>query len=309
MMNVVSKRCNHDGCNKRPTYNKPGLKKGVYCSVHKLEGMMDVKHKRCNHDGCNKIPTFNKPGLKKGVYCSVHKLEGMMDVKHKRCNHDGCNKRPTYNKPGLKKAMYCSVHKLEGMIDVKHKRCKSSWCSIQVKNRYKGYCLFCYIHLFPGEPVSRNYKTKECATTEFIKTTFSELTWKEDQRIEHGCSKRRPDLLLDLGYQVIIIEVDENQHNDYNCSCENVRMLEISRDLGHRPIVFIRFNPDKYIENGKSITSCWGMNKNGFCVVKKSKKKEWEFRLNSLKEQVQYWINPQNKTNKTIEIIQLFYDK
>ena len=86
-------------------------------------------------------------------------------------------------------------------------------------------------------------------------------------------------------------------------------MLEISRDLGHRPIVFIRFNPDKYIENGKSITSCWGMNKNGFCVVKKSKKKEWEFRLNSLKEQVQYWINPQNKTNKTIEIIQLFYDK
>ena len=51
------------------------------------------------------------------------------------------------------------------------------------------------------------------------------------------------------------------------------------------------------------------MNKNGFCVVKKSKKKEWEFRLNSLKEQVQYWINPQNKTNKTIEIIQLFYDK
>jgi len=38
--------CNYDGCNKRPTYNKPGLKKGMYCSVHKLEGMMDVVNKR-----------------------------------------------------------------------------------------------------------------------------------------------------------------------------------------------------------------------------------------------------------------------
>ena len=36
-----------------------------------------------------------------------------------------------------------------------------------------------------------------------------------------------------------------------DCSCENKRIMEISQDLGHRPIVFIRFNPDEYNKNGK----------------------------------------------------------
>jgi len=50
------------------------------------------------------------------------------------------------------------------------------------------------------------------------------------------------------------------------------------------------------------------INKNGICVVKKTKKKEWEDRLNSLKEQINYWIHPDNKIDKTIEVVQLFYD-
>ena len=39
-----------------------------------------------------------------------------------------------------------------------------------------------------------------------------------------------------------------------------------------------------------------------------NKQKEWEERLNALKTQIEYWINPANKTEKTIEIVQLFYD-
>jgi len=120
--------------------------------------------------------------------------------------------------------------------------------------------------------------------------------------------KRRPDLLLDLGYQVIIIEVDENQHTDYDCSCENKRTMELSQDLGHRPIVFIRFNPDDYEKDGTSVNSCWRVNGKGICVVKKSKKTEWAERLKCLEEHVEYWINPENRTNKTVETIQLFYD-
>ena len=61
-------------------------------------------------------------------------------------------------------------------------------------------------------------------------------------------------------------------------------------------------------KNGKTITSCWGQNKKGICVVKKTKNDEWSERLNILKDNVNYWINTENKTNKTIEIIQLFYD-
>jgi hypothetical protein len=124
--------------------------------------------------------------------------------------------------------------------------------------------------------------------------------------IQGGCSKRRPDLLLDLGEQVIIIEIDENRHIDYDCSCENKRLMELSQDLQHRPIVFIRFNPDSYKKNGKNITSCWSINGNGICIVSKLKKDKWLERLNVLVEQTNYWIN--NRTNKTIEIVQLFYD-
>ena len=80
--------------------------------------------------------------------------------------------------------------------------------------------------------------------------------------------------------------------------------MELSQDLGHRPIVFIRFNPDDY----NNVSSCWGQDKKGICVVKKSKKEEWNERLNTLEETIQYWTDPVNKTNKTIETIQLFYD-
>ena len=224
------------------------------------------------------------------------------------CKNDDCKKRPSFNKEGEKTALYCFTHKLDEMFDVISKTCISEWCSTHVKEKYNGYCIFCFINLFPDQPVSRNYKTKEYSVVEYIKTKFPELSWKTDKKIQDGCSRRRPDLLCDLGYQVVIIEVDENQHTDYDCSCENKRIMELSQDLGHRPIVFIRFNPDDYDKNGEKINSCWSINKQGICVVKSSKKDEWTQRLNVLEEHINYWINSENKTNKTVEIIQLFYD-
>jgi hypothetical protein len=116
-------------------------------------------------------------------------------------------------------------------------------------------------------------------------------------------------LFLHLGYQVIIVEVDENQHAAYDCSCENKRIMELSQDVGHIPIVFIRFNPDQYLLGLTSVTSCWGVDKTGICVIKKSKKTEWNTRLQSLKEQIEFWIQPHNITDKTVEVVELFYDQ
>ena len=82
--------------------------------------------------------------------------------------------------------------------------------------------------------------------------------------------------------------------------------MELSQDLQHRPIVFIRFNPDSYMnQDGNKISSCWKTNKLGVIQIMKTKMSEWEERINILNQQIQYWID--NKTNKTIEIIQLFY--
>ena len=44
----------------------------------------------------------------------------------------------------------------------------------------------------------------------------------------------------------------------------NNRLMELSQDVGFRPIVFIRFNPDGY-----KITSCWYINKLGIYQINK----------------------------------------
>jgi len=116
-------------------------------------------------------------------------------------------------------------------------------------------------------------------------------------------------MLLDLGDQVLIVEVDENQHTDYDCSCENRRLMELSRDVGHRAVVFIRFNPDAYATDGaasvpKVVSSCWS--NRGVCTVKKTKTREWAARLQALAQQIEYWAH--HRTDKTVEVVQLFYD-
>ena len=73
--------------------------------------------------------------------------------------------------------------------------------------------------------------------------------------------------------------------------------------------IFIRFNPDVYYDsNGIKIKSCWAINGQGICTVNKANREAWSQRLSTLKNQITYWLQPENKTDKTIEIIQLFYD-
>jgi hypothetical protein len=310
MVCVKNRLCIYPECKTRSSFNFKGENKGLYCAKHKKIGMLDVTHTKCKHDQCEKYPIFNFENEPTGKFCIQHKLEGMQDVKNKKCLYHGCAVRPHYNYKGETKFLYCAQHKKNGMIDIKSKRCKVVLCeTIVSRQKYDGYCMFCYINLFPDKPVARNYKTKEYTVVEYIKNNFPELTWIYDKKVSDGCSKRRPDLFLDLGYQIIIVEVDENKHTDYDCSCENKRIMELSQDVNHRPIIFIRFNPDDYIDGVNNVSSCWGINQKGICVIKKSKKKEWDKRLESLGEQIKYWINEENKTEKTVEIIQLFYDK
>ena len=312
MIDVVSRRCEQKDCVKQPAFNKIGETKRRFCKDHALPEMIDVVSHRCEHDKCMKIPAFNKIGETKGRFCKDHALPEMIDVVSRRCEHDDCTTRPTFNKIGETKARFCKEHALPEMIDVRSPRCLSDFCdTIVTRDTNNGYCLHCYIHLFPDQPVARNYKTKEKCVVDFITQNFSHFTWISDKRVQDGCSKRRPDLICELGYQVLIVEVDENQHINYDCSCENKRLMEISQDVGHRPLVFIRFNPDDYIIGEKKVTSCWTIRKNGVCGVSKvkSKAKEWEARLCALKSEISYWTNPENITDKTVEVVQLFFDQ
>jgi len=94
------------------------------------------------------------------------------------------------------------------MIFLNKSKCKTLYCETHGNPKYKGYCVRCFMHTFPDEKVSRNYKT----VIDAIKEKYPTLTF-----IENGCSKRRPDLLIDMGSHIIIVEVDENKHSDYEC--------------------------------------------------------------------------------------------
>jgi len=308
MVCVVLKKCIEDGCEITGKFNTKGLKKGLYCKAHKKEGMIDVLAKSCIEKDCDQRATFNKQG-EKPKFCGLHKKKDMVDVRHKRCLEDGCDKEPSYGKAGTKTRMYCSEHKKSGMdYNIVHKTCNTPLCGVTPSSKqYEGYCMRCFIYTFPDKPVARNYKTKEKTVTDFINGEFPQFTIVTDKKIADGCSKKRPDILINFGDYVLIVEIDENQHREYDCSCENKRLMELSQDVGHIPIVFIRFNPDDYTVDGNKIKSCWGENGNGILVVKKGKKDEWDARLKVLKEQIQYWS--QNKTEKTIEIVELFYDQ
>jgi len=161
------------------------------------------------------------------------------------------------------------------------------------KNKYDGYCADCYLNKFPDKLVSRNYKTKKSAVVDFVKETFADFS-------------QGTDLMLDAGSRMIIVKIDETQHD---CVCENTRMMKLSQDLGHKPIVLIRFNPDEYTTNETQIASSWCINQ-GICELKKSKKKkdEWTHRLDALADQIRHWSGLADKPDNHIEVINLFYD-
>lgn len=75
----------NDGCSIWPVYNNEGEKGGVYCVMHKKEGMVNVRSKRCAEDGCVTHPVYNFEGEIGGVYCKNHNKHNMVDVESRRC--------------------------------------------------------------------------------------------------------------------------------------------------------------------------------------------------------------------------------
>lgn len=189
--------------------------------------------------------------------------------------------------------------------------CKTHLCETKAsRKKYQGYCYRCFIYTFPDSPMVRNHKTKEHAVVAYLREQFPDYTMQFDKSIQGGCSTKKPDVFVDFGEYVMIIEVDENQHKGSSYNCETLRLMTLFQDAGSRPLVMIRFNPDQYYDvKGDMISSCWGYTKeNGLCHVKKNKKKEWGERLNTLKRAIQYQIDYTGE-RKEVDIIHLFYDE
>lgn len=295
MVNVRERPCEHEGCLKKPFFNVLSETKGRFCASHKTDDMVNVLEDKCEHDGCLKRVCFNWEG-EKGRFCATHKENGMVNVVSKRCKYENCMTIPVFNFTGSKTGKFCRAHKLEGMIDVENARCKTPMCDIILagSTAYKEYCARCSAYMFPDEKHGR-FKTREMKLKEYLVDQYPDKTIVHDKRVE--CHLYRPDFVFDMGSHVIVIELDENQHRSYDMSCDNKRLMSIFHGLASRPMVMIRFNPDRY----DSVAGCFKkdgqLSGNG---------KEWKLRTEKLKSRVDFWLGSQPDREITIE--HLFFD-
>jgi hypothetical protein len=144
----------------------------------------------------------------------------------------------------------------------------------------------------PDAEIPRKYKMKEHHMRDALLEQFPELTMVFDKKIDEGCSRRRPDVRVEMYTHTIVVECDENRHAGASYACENKRTMEIFQDLGNRPLVLIRFNPDKYDE----VPSCF--------VDGKMNRKEWNRRIKLLKQTIEAH---KEVPEKEITVEYLFY--
>ncbi len=192
----------------------------------------------CKEDGCN-LRFKSNSNLKSHLW-SVHSKG---DGKYFYCTEIGCEYRCKRN-DDLKKHI-CFVHNKGNKL-----------CDYCAKKFYKTYS-------FEDKNASTVHICKTCHNTAtgkkirvehqlvhyLEKTELKDFIISKDKIIKHNnCeTKRRPDVIIsvDVDFQ-IIIECDEDGHNDHNETCETGRMNEIMDEFDDSRVVFIRWNPNNF---------------------------------------------------------------
>ena len=95
----------------------------------------------------------------------------MIDVQ--RCEHmKGCVDVPVLISLIKKGGRFCAKIQ-NGMVIVTLDSCKSECCdTISSNPRYEGYCLRCFMYLFPDKPVVKITKQKNVMYTNTLKNNF-----------------------------------------------------------------------------------------------------------------------------------------
>jgi len=301
MINIRNKMCIKCGII-RPSFNFKGLKE-EYCKKCSSTDMIMIIKKMCIK--CELFqPSYNIEGMK-AEYCKKCSSTDMIDVVKKMCIKCELIK-PSYNFEGLKPE-YCKNCSSPDMINVVSSKCSILYCD--KRQAIDKYCAICYYNTNPTKRPKR-IKVKEEEVCNYIKTSFPELNVIYDQYLigDIGCIQSRPDILIHLNKHSIIIECDEFQHSYYKDTCkEIIRIPKMQQEL-NRNLIVIRFNPDAYIDkNKKKVPSCFAIDpKIGMNVIKKDQLKNWNNRLETLKDCLNDAIN--NEPTELITEIKLFFD-
>jgi hypothetical protein len=234
MIDVKNKRCIEPNCTKNPVFNLPTETKGIYCSEHKKENMIDIRNKNCQNKKCKELAIFGLAN-KRAQFCNIHKQPNMINlVLANKCSILDCNDEYTQILDDIK---YCNKHIPEDSLTKVKRLCK--YCDIKENTDY--VCKDC----------KKIQNKKEWAIVRYLRKVINTKFEYNSSKMLQGCSKKRPDIYFELNKHCVIVEIDENQHNSYEDSCECARINEIVNGIGGRSVIIIRYNPDVIKNNGK----------------------------------------------------------
>jgi Holliday junction resolvase len=170
------------------------------------------------------------------IRCGQHKLPGDV-IETQTCEVSKCCNYPLYAPEGEYVPRRCKQHaKNTVYINVSEIECLSCKQKDFV-NKNSKMCPNCHQY---DKRVRKEIQIKDL----FDKAGIEYDT--HDKIYNGSCLRYRPDFVFKYNDRFIIVEVDEDQHKRYPCECDQIRMINLCQDFGGAPVVFIRFNPDKY---------------------------------------------------------------
>jgi hypothetical protein len=198
--------------------------------------MVNVKHTKCEYEGCQTIASYGIPG-RKISHCFPHRQKGMIRRPNAKCCHSKCKEMAIWGTNWVPK--HCEAHKTPEDKNLVERPCAS--CGLMYVLDDSNKCEYCNPESFE---ISRLAKQNALMSYLDNRGLSGEST---DKKIDNGiCGTERPDRVYDLGDKILVLECDENQHQDRACLCEQTRMVNIGQSFGGIPVYFIRFNPDDY---------------------------------------------------------------
>lgn len=310
-INIKNKRCE---CGLvQPTFSLPGETTSIWCfnCPNKHKDAVSNNKRRC---GCGLRPSFNLPGEITPIWCSGCKSKGAINIISKKCQ---CGLIPVFNLPGETRGIWCKScpDKHKDAVDVSHKLCKTLHCGTRVNNKYnEEYCVRCFAYMNPEQIVSKRFKMKEKMVFDAVLEGLEKCDGFDsskvvlDKMIKNGCSRRRPDFMYDCLSHWICGENDENQHKNYDTTCDQKRTSELFIGMACRPMILIRFNCDKYESNTKKYESLFKVSKEKGMISIRNKK-EFKKRIDTFVECIMKHITTVPDLTEPLTTEYLFYDE
>lgn len=233
---------------------KEGCGGGSICLHRKIRSVCTIcrPHLLCEHKNIKK---FCKECPFSAGICEHKKVRHRCKDCMRRCEHD----RDPSSCKDCGSSRFCSHNKIKSIC----RDCKGKDICCHDKQKYqcitcfpnsKYFCRLC--RLFGSVKKNNDYLCSYCDPNKTAKRKTREnrvrdlllkheIPFVQDLQFKNDCCLRyRPDFMMDCGTYFVVLECDENGHEQYDKECEIIRMNNIATGLG-LPTKFIRYNPDK----------------------------------------------------------------